>query len=45
MKKDALLPADLPDGRGLIGEGRGVGDDVVVGTSLMCQTQGVASEF
>jgi methylmalonyl-CoA mutase cobalamin-binding domain/chain len=39
-----LLPADLPDGREIVNEGRALAADVDRERSLFCQEKGVASE-
>ncbi|MBA3866340.1 MAG: cobalamin B12-binding domain-containing protein [Solirubrobacterales bacterium] len=40
----ALLPADLPDGREAVEEGRALAADLERGRSLFCATNGVGSE-
>jgi methylmalonyl-CoA mutase cobalamin-binding domain/chain len=40
----ALLPADLPDGREAVAEGRALAPSVERARSLFCETKGVASE-
>lgn len=39
-----LLPADLPDGRDLVAEGRRLGNELTMGVSLLCREHGVRSE-
>lgn len=39
-----LLHADLPDGRGLVAEGRRLGNEFTMGVSLLCREHGVRSE-
>lgn len=40
----ALLPADLPDGREAVEEGKAMAADVELGRSLFCEEKGVGSE-
>lgn len=40
----ALLPADLPDGREAVAEGKALAADLERGRSLFCETNGVGSE-
>lgn len=40
----ALLPADLPDGREAVAEGRALAAGIERGRSLFCETNGVGSE-
>ncbi len=39
-----LLPADMPDGRDLVAEGRRLGNEITMGVSLLCREHGVRSE-
>jgi methylmalonyl-CoA mutase cobalamin-binding domain/chain len=43
--RDALLPADLPDGRELINNGRRLAREITMGVSLLCEEFGVRSEL
>ena len=40
----ALIPADLPDGREAVAEGRALGPTIERATSLYCEEKGVGSE-
>ena len=40
-----ILPADLPDGRDLVAEGRRLGNELTMGVSLFCREHGVRSEL
>ena len=40
----ALIPADLPDGRDAVAEGRALGPTIERATSLYCEEKGVGSE-
>jgi methylmalonyl-CoA mutase cobalamin-binding subunit len=40
-----ILPADLPDGRDLVAEGRRLGNELTMGVSLLCREHGVRSEL
>lgn len=45
VTSQTLLPRDLPDGRGLLGEGARLAADITVGRSLICQEHDVRSEL
>lgn len=41
---EGLLPPDLPDGNQMVVEGVAIGNDITMGTSLLCETYGARSE-